>query len=1078
MYDQTTADLIRSIPTVRGFDSERMPELLTACYAQISSSRLLLADGESDADLNEALRELQALAQALQIHAALTTEPRLRESAAFVSASAHQLLFKADRLRGKNTTGRVELNASSVPAEIASALLFLAAGYPADSAESASAIQGFSTDGDPRNEVLRAVIALCKGNLRAVGGARIGRSPEVPTEEQAELLLWDKLLRAIQLLARRMLEPSGASIATYNEFVAQCEEVISLSIAEIDLPRELQMSRPVYAGYAAPHHLATLLLGAGNGLNGRALTDVPDPLGPDSVDWRNFLDQRLSERPYMWTNHMDAIDAGLLNRGVSAAISFPTGAGKSTLSELKIIATVLAGSKVIYLAPTLALVGQVSRSLKNLLTEAEVDEDEVEDQLFNMPDGVLEKMVSVMTPERCLLQLTLQPEAFQDIGLIVFDECHSLHLAKESHQQRPISAMIGLLSMLELAPDADILMMSAMMANGDSVADWLRSTFGKNCLVFNACWKPTRQARGSLVFRQEEVAAARNLIPMPKGVIPQRKLNASPHAVIGLQQTWATDVLGDYGIFSLLNGKVALHGGRYFQNILDPDSAFPTVNLKSSEAAISIACEAQAKGLKVIVFFHTPSSVPKAVRLSATLADHELELSAEEQVLYEAASEELGGNDFVFVPNAVSGGHYGDLLKEERDLVEEAFKREGGPRILFSTNTLAQGMNLPADVVLIVRTKMYDQETESIQNVEVHDLLNAAGRAGRAGMSANGLVLVVPDRIVEINHDGQISRGDLRRLKDELLSQDDRCLTIIDPIESVLDRIAIEGTESSATRYLLLRLPPRNGAEDSAARTRKFIAKSFASFMAEREGRAELFTAQVSSAIDGRRDLLGADADSRLEAICAATGLDPQIVRHVLAKVAQFDEEFSGFSVRGWFQWALEMLEAVASFRGEVLRSTIRSNGTVVERNVLSESFTQWITGRSLKEIELVLGTPPDALGFLSRARKFGRETTRELSYFLGLVAQIVLTSELPRKDDVAWSASVAATLVRAGFDSREKWALQQLKRDTLRSRVRTHAESQKWLRYIEAPPQGQESSRQLLSRVGVAIREAEARLQ
>lgn len=512
MYDQTTADLIRRIPTVRGFDSERMPELLTACYAQISSSRLLLAEGESDTDLDEALQDLKALAQALQVYAALTIDPRMRESAAFVSASAHQLLFKADRLKGEDNSGRVQLNASSVPAEIACALLFLAAGYPADSAEAASAIQGFSTEGDPRNEVLRALIALCRGNLRAVGGGQIGVNPELPTEEQAELCLWGKLLRAIQLLARRMSEPGPAAAATYEEFVVQCEEVVSMSIAELELPNELQMPQAVYAGYAAPHHIATLLLGAGNGLNERALTDVADPVGPDSDPWRSFLDQRLNERPYMWTNHMEAVADGLLDRGVSAAISFPTGAGKSTLSELKIIATVLSGSKVIYLAPTLALVGQVSRSLRNLLSEAEVDEDEVEDQLFNMPDAVLEKMVSVMTPERCLLQLTLQPEAFEDIGLIVFDECHSLHLAKESHQQRPISAMIGLLSMLELAPDADILMMSAMMANGDSIAEWLSSSFGKNCLVFNAAWKPTRQARGSLVFRQEEIAAARALV--------------------------------------------------------------------------------------------------------------------------------------------------------------------------------------------------------------------------------------------------------------------------------------------------------------------------------------------------------------------------------------------------------------------------------------------------------------------------------------------------------------------------------------------------------------------------------------
>ena len=59
-----------------------------------------------------------------------------------------------------------------------------------------------------------------------------------------------------------------------------------------------------------------------------------------------------------------AIDKGYLEVGTSSAVSFPTGAGKSTLSELKIATWLLQGKKVIFLAPTLALVEQTAGALK------------------------------------------------------------------------------------------------------------------------------------------------------------------------------------------------------------------------------------------------------------------------------------------------------------------------------------------------------------------------------------------------------------------------------------------------------------------------------------------------------------------------------------------------------------------------------------------------------------------------------------------------------------------------------------------------------------------------------------------
>jgi len=57
--------------------------------------------------------------------------------------------------------------------------------------------------------------------------------------------------------------------------------------------------------------------------------------------------------------HREAVQKGYLAEGVSSAISFPTGGGKSTLAELK-IANAFFAKEGVFLAPTHALVGQTT----------------------------------------------------------------------------------------------------------------------------------------------------------------------------------------------------------------------------------------------------------------------------------------------------------------------------------------------------------------------------------------------------------------------------------------------------------------------------------------------------------------------------------------------------------------------------------------------------------------------------------------------------------------------------------------------------------------------------------------------
>ncbi|MDK7057728.1 DEAD/DEAH box helicase, partial [Streptococcus agalactiae] len=73
--------------------------------------------------------------------------------------------------------------------------------------------------------------------------------------------------------------------------------------------------------------------------------------------------------------------------------------------------------------------------------------------------------IEVMTPERCLAMLSFSPESFDDVGLLVFDECHLLS-PQSGKIRRSLDSMLCLLAFNSIAPEADTLFLSAMVQNG------------------------------------------------------------------------------------------------------------------------------------------------------------------------------------------------------------------------------------------------------------------------------------------------------------------------------------------------------------------------------------------------------------------------------------------------------------------------------------------------------------------------------------------------------------------------------------------------------------------------------------
>ena len=95
------------------------------------------------------------------------------------------------------------------------------------------------------------------------------------------------------------------------------------------------------------------------------------------------------------------------------------------------------------------------------------------------------------------------------------------------------------------------------------------------------------------------------------------------------------------------------------------------------------------------------------------------------------------------IPDGVAFHHAG-LSTNDRNAVEEWF-REGTVGVLFSTSTLAWGVNLPARCVVIRDTKYHDP-LEGDVDVSPLDVLQMLGRAGRPGYDDVGYGWVVCDR--------------------------------------------------------------------------------------------------------------------------------------------------------------------------------------------------------------------------------------------------------------------------------------------------------------------------------------------
>jgi hypothetical protein len=486
-----------------------------------------------------------------------------------------------------------------------------------------------------------------------------------------------------------------------------------------------------------------------------------------------------------------------------------------------------------------------------------------------------------------------------------------------------------------------------------------------------------------------------------------------------------------------------------------------TPNGNQVSAAIGTATGAQR--LKTLIFAQTiplcKSTCDAVNDLSGTQA---LSLSDDEKILYRVAVEEAGGAEHLYLTMTTEGFladasacHHGLLILQERQLHEDLFRRSDGVNVLVATSTLAQGMNLPSEVVIIAGDSRFNQDANRMERLEAHELLNAAGRAGRAGEVSQGFVLIVPSKVVDFQGSTNQIHSHWSDLQ-AIFSQSDQCLEIDDPFTALLDQVhAATAPISPTARYFLSRLPQGNESDPDGAdaSANDLLSRSFGAYRARVRGDAQWIESRTAAAIR----LRNADPDitnSWIDQIAASSGISARILtkltQHLLATANETPP-----TTAGWRAWMLAWLRANAEDIPQLIRqetlegifgSPYKTLATDLAKGLYAvEGFEKllpaWMAGETLAALEQVAGTATNRLGKCETAREFVLRIVPELAYLFGILPQLY-SALFTMEPAVPIALATLGAAVREGVDQPEKIALRQARSRRL-NRIAVHREYQ-----------------------------------
>ncbi|GKS96872.1 DEAD/DEAH box helicase [Acidovorax sp. SUPP2825] len=440
-----------------------------------------------------------------------------------------------------------------------------------------------------------------------------------------------------------------------------------------------------------------------------ALLPTQGPAGAEMGEWVNLrklfvasLLRRRRAEVELWPSQIDAAKR-VLEVDTNLVLSLPTSAGKTRIAELCILACLAGGKRVVFVTPLRALSAQTEVSLRRTFGPLGKTVSSLYGSIGASSSDVAaltSQDIVVSTPEKLDFALRSNPELLDDIGLVVLDEGHMIGIGEREVRYE---AQIQRLLRRADAAGRRIVCLSAILPDGDQLEDftkWLTSD-RIDGLIKND-WRPTRLRFGEVDWNPASKVAQLNVVVgdehpfVPKFVIGKTLTTRKNAKVYPASQT-------DLCIFSAWR---LLEEG---QSVL----VFCPLRVSVLPFAKRILRMVD-DGLIV------PMPAPPIEVLSSALA---------------VGSEWFGPNHEILKCLRLGVAvHHGELPTSFRKEIERLL-RDGVLNLTVSSPTLAQGLNLAATSLV------FHGHTRNASSIDISEFRNVVGRAGRAYIDIEGLVL-------------------------------------------------------------------------------------------------------------------------------------------------------------------------------------------------------------------------------------------------------------------------------------------------------------------------------------------------
>ena len=397
-----------------------------------------------------------------------------------------------------------------------------------------------------------------------------------------------------------------------------------------------------------------------------------------------------------------ALDA--LDDGESVLVAAPTGSGKTVVAEYAIDAAVADGKRAFYTAPIKALSNQKFHDLADRLGPDQVG-------LLTGDNNINgDAPVVVMTTEVLRNMIYARSPALRDLAVVVLDEVHFL----QDTYRGPVWEEV----IIHLPVHIRLVCLSATVSNAHELAEWITTVRGTTRAVL----EDRRPVRLDNLYLIGDTTHDRvHLLPV--------LVNGHPNHEAMRLDAEAARASRDRQRGGKQQGRRKLYTPSRLDvvELLDRSRMLPAIYFIFSRNQ----CDEAAKAcLAAGVRLTTGEDVDRIRELAEARLDgiEPVDLAV------------LGYGQFLAQLEAGIAAHHAGMVPPFKEVVEACFM-EGLVKIVFATETLAVGINMPAKTVVIEKLSKFTGDHHTFLTPGEYTQLT--GRAGRRGLDDLGNAIVL-----------------------------------------------------------------------------------------------------------------------------------------------------------------------------------------------------------------------------------------------------------------------------------------------------------------------------------------------